>query len=164
MQYFDLILVDLIGFAGSSRPLDYDAETISPKDSVDYFINFVEKWRKQMKYIIYKWKGNELPETLTEKNKIPEFKNFILAGHSFGGYVSGSYAAKYPKNIKKLILISSIGLRLPDENKKFSDIDKEHNKDADSHPKWFAMVGKFCWVNRLTPFRLGRYLGPRNAK
>ena len=29
-QYFDIILLDIIGFAGSSRPDDYDAETISP--------------------------------------------------------------------------------------------------------------------------------------
>ena len=57
-QYFDLILIDIIGFAGSSRPDDYDPDTISPKDSIEYFVNFFEKWRKQMKYILYRLNNN----------------------------------------------------------------------------------------------------------
>ena len=30
VKYFDVILVDIIGFAGSSRPNDYDDTTIKP--------------------------------------------------------------------------------------------------------------------------------------
>ncbi len=40
-----------------------------------------------------------------------EFSNFYLIGHSFGGYISGNYATQYPQHIKKLILISPIGIR-----------------------------------------------------
>ena len=41
-----------------------------------------------------------------------ELKDFILIGHSFGGYVCGNYALKYPDKIKKLILLSPLGLKL----------------------------------------------------
>ena len=40
---------------------------------------------------------------------------FYLAGHSFGGYIVGSYAAKYNKHIKKLILLSPVGIRVKPE-------------------------------------------------
>lgn len=33
-----------------------------------------------------------------------------LVGHSYGGYWSGSYAVKYPKNLETLILLSPVGV------------------------------------------------------
>lgn len=36
--------------------------------------------------------------------------NFVLAGHSMGGYISGNYALKYPQHPSKLILLSPIGV------------------------------------------------------
>src|SRR5690606_38940246 len=33
----------------------------------------------------------------------------LLLGHSFGSIVSAAYAARYPKSIKKLILVNPIG-------------------------------------------------------
>ncbi len=39
--------------------------------------------------------------------------NFYLAGHSFGGYLAGNYLLKYHSHIKKLVLISPIGIRVP---------------------------------------------------
>lgn len=41
---------------------------------------------------------------------------FFLAAHSFGGYLSGHYAFKYPTYVKKLLLISPIGIRVRDPN------------------------------------------------
>lgn len=38
---------------------------------------------------------------------------FFLIGHSFGGQVAINFAARYPKRVKKLILISSAGIRRP---------------------------------------------------
>lgn len=35
------------------------------------------------------------PSTL-KKEDIEEFKNFIIAGHSFGGYIAGFYTHRYP--------------------------------------------------------------------
>ena len=41
---------------------------------------------------------------------------FYLAGHSFGGYLCGNYAVKYNQHIKKLILVSPVGFRVPDKD------------------------------------------------
>jgi len=37
--------------------------------------------------------------------------NFVLAGHSLGGYIAGNYALKHPQHVSKLILLSPIGIR-----------------------------------------------------
>ena len=71
---FRVVLVDIIGMGGSSRPDNYEKGEINAKESVEYFINYFEKWRKNF--------GN--------------LKNFFLAGHSLGGYLAGHYAVKYP--------------------------------------------------------------------
>jgi len=85
---FYLVLVDIIGMGGSSRPDDYPCKTITPGESVDYFVEYFERWRKTM-----------------------DISGFYLAGHSFGGYLSGLYAAKYHQHIKKLLLLSPIGVK-----------------------------------------------------
>lgn len=36
--------------------------------------------------------------------------DFYLMGHSFGGCVAGHFVDKYPEKVKRLILISSIGI------------------------------------------------------
>ena len=41
--------------------------------------------------------------------------DFVLVGHSFGGYIAGMYTEKYPKHVKKLVLLSPIGLRVPEQ-------------------------------------------------
>ena len=57
-------------------------------------------------------------------NRGQAFTNFYLAGHSFGAYVSGCYAIKYHKHIRKLIFISPIGLH---DGNTFAGQDKEIN-------------------------------------
>ena len=39
-----------------------------------------------------------------------DLKDFILAGHSFGGYICGHYAVRYPQYIKKLLMLSPAGV------------------------------------------------------
>jgi pimeloyl-ACP methyl ester carboxylesterase len=70
-EKFHLILIDLIGMGGSSRPA-FTAQTADEADK--FFTDSLENWRMAM----------------------GDMKDFILAGHSFGGYISGHYAAKYP--------------------------------------------------------------------
>ena len=43
--------------------------------------------------------------------EIEEFKDFYLAGHSFGGWLVGNYMVKYHHNVKKALLLSPIGLK-----------------------------------------------------
>ena len=38
--------------------------------------------------------------------------SFFLVGHSFGGYVAGHFAVRNPDYVKKLILVSPVGLRV----------------------------------------------------
>ena len=65
-----------------------------------------------------------------------------MAGHSFGGYIVGNYALKYHMNIKKLILLSPVGLRQPNLQQTYEELDKENNlNDEDTHPAWFALLG-----------------------
>ena len=74
---------DLLGFGRSSR--SYFSE--DPWEAEMQFVDSIEKWRKQM-----------------------NLKEFILMGHSFGGFLSMSYAIKYPKNVSSRVMIDSWGL------------------------------------------------------
>jgi pimeloyl-ACP methyl ester carboxylesterase len=56
----------------SSRPDNYDACKFNPEQSIDYFVSYLENWRKEM-----------------------DLTDFYLAGHSFGGYLVGNYASLY---------------------------------------------------------------------
>jgi pimeloyl-ACP methyl ester carboxylesterase len=84
-----VILLDIIGMGGSSRPADYSTD-FTPEQSICYFLYYMEVWREKM--------------NLTK---------FILAGHSFGGYLVGNYAIYYPQHVKKLLMFSPIGVRTP---------------------------------------------------
>ena len=39
-----------------------------------------------------------------------DLTDFYLAGHSFGGYLVGNYASVYPQNLRKVIMLSPIGV------------------------------------------------------
>lgn len=73
-QHFCVHFIDIIGMASSSRPLDYNISKITPEESIAYFVDYIENWRK----------AND------------DLKDFVLVGHSFGGYLVGNYALKYP--------------------------------------------------------------------
>lgn len=95
--------IDLLGFGFSSRPSfpNFKYSTVEEVEKIeDWFIDAIEEWR--------------------EKRNI---NNFILMGHSFGGYLSSCYTMKYNKKINdtqnlvdKLVLISPVGV----ERNKFS--------------------------------------------
>ena len=99
MKHFSIVTFDHVGMGASSRPQNYNHETITPQESIDYFVDYVEEWRIQFSRKVMK--GVEL-------------KDFYLVGHSFGGYVVGNYALKHHDKIKKLILLSPLGLKLTD--------------------------------------------------
>lgn len=71
---------------GSSRP-DFKVKNADEADQ--FFVESLEKWRIAM----------------------GELTDFILAGHSFGGYICGHYALKYHKHIKKLLMLSPAGVK-----------------------------------------------------
>lgn len=81
---FKVYCLDLLGMGRSSRPR-FTME--SREECEDFFVNPIEVCRDFL--------GVE---------------KMVLAGHSFGGYVAGCYAEKYPDRIDKLVLISAIGI------------------------------------------------------
>ena len=52
--------------------------------------------------------------------------NFYLAGHSFGAYMIGQYAYRYPQHVKKFVMLSPLGVKFytKDELKKYDSLDK----------------------------------------
>lgn len=83
---------------GSSRPNDYDPDSFTAQQSIDYFVDYLEKWRVNMK-----------------------ITGFNLLGHSFGGYIAGNYSVKYPQHVRKLILMSPIGIRQQPEDENWEE-------------------------------------------
>ena len=86
---FYLIMFDLPGMGGSSKPDNFDVN-LSPKQVIEYFVGYIEKWRLKM-----------------------EITDFYLTAHSYGGYICGHYAVKYHQHVKKLLLLSPIGTKEP---------------------------------------------------
>ena len=70
-EHFHVILVDILGMGSSSRP---EFNILEAQEATDYLTGWIEVWRQKM----------------------DDMTGFILAGHSFGGYVCGHYACKYP--------------------------------------------------------------------
>jgi len=82
-------MVDIVGMGASDRPEDYDCTSITAEETVDYFNDYFERWRKAMGGIT----------------------QFYLTGHSFGGYLCGLYTSRYPQHVKQLVMISPIGVK-----------------------------------------------------
>ena len=119
--------IDMLGFARSSRP-------VFPTDSLEadtMFIESIEDWRRQMC-----------------------INEFILLGHSFGGYVSSLYTMKYPKRVLHLILDDPWGFPpLPEPGTGiFADV-----------PKWkLRLVKMLTSFNPLSALRAAGPLGKAN--
>ena len=82
--------IDLIGMGASSRP-DFNLKTT--EDTIDYFVESIEEWRKSV-----------------------GLESFYMSGHSFGGYMVTWYALKYPHRVKKMMLLSPAGISRIDKS------------------------------------------------
>ncbi|XP_077286908.1 (Lyso)-N-acylphosphatidylethanolamine lipase-like [Arctopsyche grandis] len=75
--------IDLLGFGRSSRPsFSLDGKVVEMQ-----MVTFLEEWRRKMK-----------------------LDNFILLGHSLGGFLAASYTMQYPERVKHLILADAWGI------------------------------------------------------
>lgn len=123
---FRVIAIDQLGWGASSRP---DFTCKSTEETEAWFIDSFEEWRKAKK-----------------------LDQFILLGHSFGGYVAAKYALKYPEHVRHLILVGSAG---------FSD---ESNKKAEwitqFKATWKGAILNHLWESNFTPQKFVRSLGP----
>ncbi|ONM22917.1 1-acylglycerol-3-phosphate O-acyltransferase [Zea mays] len=119
---FRVIAIDQLGWGGSSRP---DFTCKSTEETEAWFIDSFEEWRKA-------------------KN----LSNFILLGHSFGGYVAAKYALKHPEHVQQLILVGPAG---------FSS-ETEHSSEwlTKFRATWKGMLMNRLWESNFTPQRVIR--------
>lgn len=84
---YKVYCIDLLGMGLSSRP---EFTCTTTEETVSFFVESIEAWRKAM-----------------------DIQSFYLGGHSFGGYMSTHYTAKYQQYIKKLFLLSPVAVSRP---------------------------------------------------
>ncbi|KAK1632371.1 hypothetical protein QYE76_006686 [Lolium multiflorum] len=119
---FRVIAIDQLGWGGSSRPKFTCKNT---EETEAWFVDSFEEWRKA-------------------KN----LSNFVLLGHSFGGYVVARYALKHPEHVQHLILVGPVG---------FSP---EADPTAESLTKFRAKLAHHIWEYNFTAQKVVRGLGP----
>mmetsp|Transcript_5592 Transcript_5592/g.9612 ORF Transcript_5592/g.9612 Transcript_5592/m.9612 type:complete len:227 (+) Transcript_5592:76-756(+) len=147
IEHFCVIFIDMLGMGGSSRPEDFFKDKFTPEESIGYFVDSVEKWRQQMHNHI-------------DVGEAAEFTDFYLAGHSFGGYIVGNYGVTYPSHIRKLLMLSPIGIRVKEPQEE--DLDPmERFKGRKGPPSWVKRIVKSQWKNRASPFDLARKFNKR---
>lgn len=84
---------DLLGYGKSSRAkFSKDAKEIE-----EQYVESIEKWRQKM-----------------------NIEKMIILGHSFGGFLSSSYAIKYPERVEHLILGDPWGFTPTPDLKQYS--------------------------------------------
>ncbi|KAI3989117.1 hypothetical protein MKX01_033153 [Papaver californicum] len=123
---FKVISIDQLGWGGSSRP---DFTCRSTEETEAWFIDSFEEWCRA--------------KNLTD---------FILLGHSFGGYVAAKYALKHPEHVKHLILVGSAGFS--------SETDSKSEWLTRFRATWKGAVLNHLWESNFTPQKVVRGLGP----
>ncbi|KAG6388461.1 hypothetical protein SASPL_149887 [Salvia splendens] len=119
---FRVVAIDQLGWGGSSRP---DFTCKSTEETEAWFIDSFEEWRKS-------------------KN----LSNFVLLGHSFGGYVAAKYALKHPEHVQHLILVGPAG---------FSS-ETEHRSEwlTRFRATWKGAILNHLWESNFTPQKIVR--------
>uniref|UniRef100_A0A3B4BG36 1-acylglycerol-3-phosphate O-acyltransferase ABHD5 n=1 Tax=Periophthalmus magnuspinnatus TaxID=409849 RepID=A0A3B4BG36_9GOBI len=119
-----VLALDLLGFGLSTRP-QFSSE---PQEAEEQFVDSIEQWRRKL-----------------------ELETMILVGHNLGGYLTVSYAIKYPDRVKHIILVEPWGFP---ESFDQSDPDRPI-------PVWIKALGAmFSPFNPLAGLRLVGPLGP----
>ncbi|KAJ2908426.1 hypothetical protein GGI21_002898 [Coemansia aciculifera] len=151
---WDVYAIDWLGMGRSSRPL-YKGVRDSGDErrtthAEDFFVESLEAWRQRM-----------------------GIDKMVLCGHSFGGYMVGVYALRYPQHVEKLVMLSPIGVpEAPHdlENMIWQGYEpvhrKLHAKEGEYRMKSnneapVSEDGKPSW-QRLLLFRTSVYMWDRN--
>ena len=121
LQRYNVFIPDIIGMGLSSRP---QVEFDSPEHCENYFIEII--------YILVK--------KIIFSGKYNIKKDYYIGGHSLGGFMVSHFILKYPKGIKKVLLLSAAGIT--NYHIKGTDIHKESGKLFGC---MMSMLG-FCWA------------------
>ena len=125
---FSVYCLDLMGMGRSSRP-EFSAK--GREETELFFVLPIEVCRVKL-----------------------GLNKMILAGHSFGGYISGCYAEHFPEHVEKLVLISSIGIPHPP-----GGCAKEWAKSLNWKFRTFMRLGRYLIKKNVTPAAVLRKLG-----
>ena len=106
IKRYNIFIPDTIGMGLSARP---QVEFTSPMQCEEYFIN------------IY----HLIIVNIFFKNKYNIKEEYYLCGHSLGGFIASRYMLKYPKGIKKVLLLSPCGIT--DYHIKGTNMDENDN-------------------------------------
>ena len=128
-ENFYVIVIDLVGMGSSSRPAWQMIQNGEEAD--EYFMNAIEQWRINM----------------------GDLTNFFIAAHSYGGYLFGTYAALYPQHVRKLLLLSPLGVKMAPPNYKIHQMRFRRGRKP---PRWAVAFAKTLWgkVSPLSLFQL----------
>lgn len=128
-EHYHLIVVDLLGMGLSSRP-PFSSHTL--EDSEQFFLGSFEAFREA-----------------------EQLGPFVLAGHSFGGYLAGCYATQYPQHVSSLVFISAVGVpTMPSEYNYFTELSGKSWKE-----RWLFKAIVYLWVRDVTPMAVIRRFG-----
>lgn len=81
---YNIWSIDLLGQGASTRPSFISSS--DPEEACNFFVESIERWRKKL-----------------------QIKQATFLGHSFGGYLAGMYAIKYPQHVNRIIMVSPAG-------------------------------------------------------
>ena len=123
---YNIYLVDQVGMGRSSRPR---FKALSTYETENFFVEAIESFRQIM-----------------------GLDKFVLAGHSFGGYVSGCYAIRYSQHVTKLLLLSPAGV-----SERPSEVVEV---DFDWKFRWLNKFLHFFWVKNISLIDILRKTGP----
>ncbi|CAH8390408.1 unnamed protein product [Eruca vesicaria subsp. sativa] len=90
-------------------------------------------------------------DSFEEWRKSKNLSNFILLGHSFGGYVSAKYAIKHPEHVQHLVLVRSAGFT--------AESDPKSEWLTKFRATWKGAVLNHLWESNFTPQKLVRGSG-----
>lgn len=149
-SYFHLYVVELLGFGASGRP-DFPIKeaTESVQAAEDFFLEPLSIFIKEVGL------DSRIDRSTGEKRK------FYLAGHSFGGYIASVYTLRNYQQIKKLLLLSPIGLPEQPPGFNINDFVDRFDKRAPS----IAVKGIYhMWKRYYSPFHVMRWMGAFGTK
>lgn len=127
-----------------------DATSEVVKNYENYYVESIESWRKRK-----------------------DIAKINLLGHSFGAYLTVSYALKYPEHVNKLILVSPVGVErsvFAISSMKYhglhnitKDIKPSEDRTSVDHIGRILRVPSFfirLWDSGIMPFPVLRGMGP----
>ena len=71
-----------------------------------------------------------------------DLTNFFIGAHSYGAYLFGTYAALYPQHVRKLLLLSPLGVKQAPENFKLSNLRFARGSGP---PSWVVSIAGALW-------------------